>query len=281
MQILRVFNNNVVLARDELGREVVLTGRGLGFQARTGMAVREELIARRFVPAENPTSVGQVLADIPPERLRLFEELFSAAVRDLGSTVPPLAVVAVADHLHQAIERVARGEPMVYPLRAEVAHLHPQELAMAERLLAQLNERLGLDLPQGEAIALAMHLFHAVTGSLSMTATFAQSALIGQIFDTLAQAYGDRFDPASIDAARFAAHLRYFFARARTGTQLDDQVGAVGSVLQAQSPGAYQLAQRLRALLELRLDHPVSDDEVVYLALHLTRLESGMSRARA
>lgn len=281
MQILRVFNNNVVLARDELGREVVLTGRGLGFQARPGSAVREELIARRFVPADNPDSVGQVLADIPPERLRLVEELFAEAVRDLGATVPALAVVAVADHVHQAIERVARGEPMVYPLRAEVAHLHPQELAMAERLLARLNERLGLDLPQGEAIALAMHLFHAVTGSASMAETFVQSALIGQIFDTLARAYGDRFDPASIDAARFAAHLRYFFARARTGTQLDDQVGAVGSVLQAQSPGAYQLAQRLRALLELRLDHPVSDDEVVYLALHLTRLESGMSRARA
>ncbi|WP_068429405.1 PRD domain-containing protein [Piscicoccus intestinalis] len=281
MQILRVFNNNVVLARDELGREVVLTGRGLGFQARPGSAVREELIARRFVPADNPDSVGQVLADIPPERLRLVEELFAEAVRDLGATVPALAVVAVADHVHQAIERVARGEPMVYPLRAEVAHLHPQELAMAERLLARLNERLGLDLPQGEAIALAMHLFHAVTGSASMAETFVQSALIGQIFDTLARAYGDRFDPASIDAARFAAHLRYFFARARTGTQLDDQVGAVGSALQARSPRAYQLAQRLRALLEMRLDHTVSDDEVVYLALHLTRLESGMSRARA
>lgn len=281
MQILRVFNNNVVLARDELGREVVLTGRGLGFQARPGSAVREELIARRFVPADNPDSVGQVLADIPPERLRLVEELFAEAVRDLGATVPALAVVAVADHVHQAIERVARGEPMVYPLRAEVAHLHPQELAMAERLLARLNERLGLDLPQGEAIALAMHLFHAVTGSASMAETFVQSALIGQIFDTLARAYGDRFDPASIDAARFAAHLRYFFARARTGTQPDDQVGAVGSALQARSPRAYQLAQRLRALLEMRLDHSVSDDEVVYLALHLTRLESGMSRARA
>lgn len=31
----------------------------------------------------------------------------------------------------------------------------------------------------------------------------------------------------------------------------------------------------------MRLDHTVSDDEVLYLALHLTRLESGMSRARA
>lgn len=281
MQILRVFNNNVVLARDELGREVVLIGRGLGFRARRGSAVREELITRRFVPADNPMSVAQVLADIPLERLRLVEELFSEAVRELGATVPPLAVVAVADHVHQAIERVARGETMVYPLRAEVAHLHPQELTMAERLLAGLNERLGLDLPQGEAIALAMHLFHAVTGSASMAESFVQSALIGQIFDTLARAYGDRFDPASIDAARFAAHLRYFFARARTDTQLDNKVGAVGSVLRAQSPGAYHLAQRLRALLEMRLDRPVSDDEVVYLALHLARLESGMSVARA
>ena len=34
MHILRVFNNNVVLARDDTGREIVLTGRGLGFQAR-------------------------------------------------------------------------------------------------------------------------------------------------------------------------------------------------------------------------------------------------------
>lgn len=31
MEILRVFNNNVVLAKDR-GREVILTGRGLGVQ---------------------------------------------------------------------------------------------------------------------------------------------------------------------------------------------------------------------------------------------------------
>ena len=33
MEILRVFNNNVVLAKDR-GREVILTGRGLGFKAK-------------------------------------------------------------------------------------------------------------------------------------------------------------------------------------------------------------------------------------------------------
>lgn len=50
MKVLRVFNNNVVLTRDELGREVVVTGRGVGYQARPGDAIDEALIARRFVP---------------------------------------------------------------------------------------------------------------------------------------------------------------------------------------------------------------------------------------
>lgn len=38
MEIVRVFNNNLVLALDDRGREVILTGRGLGFQARPGSA---------------------------------------------------------------------------------------------------------------------------------------------------------------------------------------------------------------------------------------------------
>lgn len=140
------------------------------------------------MPADNPDSVGQVLADIPPERLALVETLFAQAMVELSSPMPPLAVVAVADHVHQAIVRVSRGEVMEYPMRAEVAHLHPVELEVAETLLRKLNRQLDVPLPQGEAIALAMHLFHAVTGSPSMEQTFVQSKLIRQIFDTVQRA---------------------------------------------------------------------------------------------
>jgi len=279
MQILRVFNNNVVLTLDELGREVVITGRGVGYQARPGDAIDPALIVRRFVPADNPSSVAQLIAEIPPDRLTLVERLFAEAMRELGVAMPPLAIVAVADHLHQAIERQGRGEVMEYPMRAEVAHLHPQEMEVAERLLDKLNRQLDAPLPQGEAIALAMHLFHAVTGSPSMEQTFVQSKLIRQIFEILQQAYGDEFDPDSIDAARFATHLRYFFARAQAGKQLTHGVPEVAMLVSERSQRAHQVALRIRALLELRLQQPVSADEVTYLTMHIARMEQGL-RAR-
>ncbi|MFT4294783.1 MAG: PRD domain-containing protein, partial [Micropruina sp.] len=238
------------------------------------------LIVRRFVPADNPSSVAQVIADIPLERLTMVEQLFTEAMRELNAVLPPLAIVAAADHVHQAIERISRGEVMEYPLRAEVAHLHPEELEVAERLLEKLNRQVETPLPQGEAIALAMHLFHAVTGSPSMEQTFVQSRLIRQIFDTVQQAYGAQFDPDSIDAARFATHLRYFFARARAGKQLAGEVPPVAVVVAEGNSRAHQLALRIRALLELRLQHPVTPDEVVYLTMHIARMELGM-RTRA
>ncbi len=278
MKALRVFNNNVLLARDELGREVVVTGRGVGFQVRRGQQVDEDRIARRFVPADNPDAVARVLADIPPERLQRITELFAEAMRSLGSTMPPLAVVAVADHINQAIERVQRGIVMEYPMRAEVAHLHPEELRVAEELLRRLNETLPVALPEGEAYALTLHLFHAVTDSASMAETYARSALIRQIFELLGETYGPDFDPDSIDAARFAAHLRYFFARTAANTQLDGEAAGVAGLLVEQHPSAHQVAERIRALLELRLEHPVTEDEVVYLTMHVARLEYGMRR---
>ena len=49
MDVLRVFNNNVVLAKDG-NSEVILTGRGIGFQAKPGQHIDDTKIVRRSFP---------------------------------------------------------------------------------------------------------------------------------------------------------------------------------------------------------------------------------------
>lgn len=68
MQILRVFNNNVVLARSgEHGGEVVATGRGIGFGKKQGDVLDPAAVTRVFVPAEgrDPDHSAQMLAGLP------------------------------------------------------------------------------------------------------------------------------------------------------------------------------------------------------------------------
>ena len=275
-----MLNNNVVLARDEIGREAILTGRGLGFQRKRGQDVDASLISRRYIPADNAQSVAEVIAGIPLERLALIERVFRKAARGLNTDVPSSTLIAVVDHINQAMERVCQGLTMDYPLRAEVAHLHPEELRLAEAMVEEINAAQEVKLPEGEAVALALHLFTAAIGAPSAQAASEQSRLIGQVMGLLEKSFGEAFDVDSVNAARFAVHLRYFLVRARTAVQIEDGTSSlVAEALRVSDPDAYRVARRIRDLLEIRLNTIVTDDETAYLALHVARLTSSLQQA--
>lgn len=272
-----MLNNNVVLARDEIGREAILTGRGLGFQRKRGQDVDASLISRRYIPADNAQSVAEVIAGIPLERLALIERVFRKAARGLNTDVPSSTLIAVVDHINQAMVRVCQGLTMDYPLRAEVAHLHPEELRLAEAMVEEINAAQKVQLPRGEAVALALHLFTAAIGAPSAQAASEQSRLIGQVMGLLEKSFGEAFDADSVNAARFAVHLRYFLVRARTAVQIEDGTSSlVAEALRVSDPDAYRVARRIRDLLEIRLNTAVTDDETAYLALHVARLTSSL-----
>ena len=274
-----MLNNNVVLARDEIGREAILTGRGLGFQRKRGQDVDASLISRRYILADNAQSVAEVIAGIPLERLALIERVFRKAARGLNTDVPSSTLIAVVDHINQAMERVRQGLAMDYPLRAEVAHLHPEELRLAEAMVEEINATQEVQLPGGEAVALALHLFTAAIGAPSAQAASEQSRLIGQVMGLLEKSFGEAFDADSVNAARFAVHLRYFLVRARTAVQIEDGTSSlVAEALRISDPDAYRVARRIRDLLEIRLNTIVTDDETAYLALHIARLTSSLQQ---
>ena len=277
-----MLNNNVVLARDEIGREAILTGRGLGFQRKRGQDVDASLISRRYIPADNAQSVAEVIAGIPLERLALIERVFRKAARGLNTDVPSSTLIAVVDHINQAMARVYQGLTMDYPLRAEVAHLHPEELRLAEAMVEEINAAQEVQLPGGEAVALALHLFTAAIGAPSAQAASEQSRLIGQVMGLLEKSFGEAFDADSVNAARFAVHLRYFLVRARTAVQIEDGTSSlVAEALRVSDPDAYRVARRIRDLLEIRLNTAVTDDETAYHALHVALLTSSLPGGHA
>ena len=106
MDVLRVFNNNVVLAKDG-NSEVILTGRGIGFQAKPGQHVDDTKIVRRFIPADgkDPDHMAQQVAGIPPEIIRLVTDAMNRAGLKEQADRQPAGVLALADHICGAIRR--------------------------------------------------------------------------------------------------------------------------------------------------------------------------------
>lgn len=274
MKLLRVFNNNLVLARDETGTEVILTGRGLGFQTRPGQEVDAARIVRKFVPDDgrDPDHLAELLAGLPPEHIQLVGEAMTATGLDHKAAANPTLVIALADHLSFAIKRHAHGKDIEYPLEGEVRHLYAEEYDQGLRILAAVNDRLADPLPAGEAVALALHLVNSGIATGDLSYTYTMTGVIQQMIAVIENHYGLVLDTGSVSVGRLITHLRYLFVRIHQHRQLNREISEVGKVIRASQPRALECALRLETVIELRLGASLTDDEVSYLTLHVARV---------
>jgi len=67
MKIRKILNNNLVLARDEQGNEVIVKGRGIGFYKKRGDLIEESIIEKIFITdnQKNSKEMQNFLMSIP------------------------------------------------------------------------------------------------------------------------------------------------------------------------------------------------------------------------
>jgi beta-glucoside operon transcriptional antiterminator len=274
VEVLKVFNNNVVLACQDSGRVVVATGRGLGYQVQRGDRLDSAKVQQVFVPdAEHDLDqLSAFLTEIPPEHLVLAAEILAKASGSLETEFGQSMVIPLADHISFAIKRARQNLAIGYPLKAEVLHLYPAELAAARQAVALIRDRTNVQLSDDEAVPIALHFVNAAFATDDLSRTVKMTKLFEQVFEVLESAYERTFDTQSVNAARFITHLRYFFVRVTSDKQLIENPQSFVSAIQTSFPKAYSCAERVKLLLELRLGKPISSDEVIYLTLHVARL---------
>ena len=275
MKILKVLNNNVVLALDDQNSELVLTGRGLGFQAKAGQRVNMDKVVRTFRPTEGqtPSQLAALVGDIPPEHIVLAADALEIARKELGIELRTGLIVPLADHLSFAIQRVRRGLTMDYPLRIEVNYLYPNELRVAREIIDMVNERIDVPLPADEAVSVALHLVNAAFATADIAQTYQMTDVIGEILQVVKASF-PQIDTQGVAAARFVTHLRYFFVRAQKGKMFSGSGLTYSAAIFEAHPKEYQCALRVGVLLELRLGEPISEEETVHLTMHVARLAS-------
>lgn len=282
VEVLRVFNNNVVLAKDG-GREVILTGRGLGFQAKPGQHVDEEKVVRKFVPSDgrDPDHMAELLASIPPEIVRLVSDAMARAGLAEQAEHTPSLVMALADHMCSAIKRAHDGITIEYPLEAEVRLLYADEYAKGEAIVAGMNTYLQGLLPHSEAVAVAMHLVNAGFATGDLSNTYVMTGIIQQILVVIESAYNVELNQHSVNVGRFITHLRYLFVRIHQHRQLAAEPELIVDSIRQSYPEATDCARRIASIINVRLGAALTEDETAYLTLHVARVVADARRNAA
>lgn len=76
MRIDKVYNNNLVLAKGE-GEEIIVVGRGLGFQKKSGDEIDTSLVEKTFVMQDSSTTheLMRVYIDLSPVEIEVVLDI--------------------------------------------------------------------------------------------------------------------------------------------------------------------------------------------------------------
>ena len=110
MRIEKVYNNNVVLAKGDEGEEIIVMGRGLGFQKKSGDEIDTSLVEKTFVMQDSSATneLTRVYIDLSPAETEVVLVIIKQGQEVLGLIliqlfILPLQIICIT-HFSEVVK---------------------------------------------------------------------------------------------------------------------------------------------------------------------------------
>ena len=283
MRIKKLINNNILCVVDKKGNELIVTGRGIGFQRHRGEFVDPALVERTYRMEEKAEQkkLRELVEKIPIEHLALTEALIEHIKTQIPQKLNQSLLITLADHISFAIARKAQGVEFSNPLKGSIMCYYPTEYHLGQHCLKVVREQLGVALQEDEAAFIALHIVNAELNT-NMSEMYDITNLIEGALSVVEYFYQRKFDRESLDFNRFVVHLRYFAQRLFQGKMMEDDQGEhdvmFRQLIMKNCKEHYKCAQCIGDYVKNTYQKTLSEEELTYLTIHLKRIDLGLQQ---
>lgn len=275
MIVRKILNNNLILVVDENEKEHIVMGRGLRFSNTVGKELVDSDIEKVYVlKEENTKNYLELLKEAPKEYVEILQEAVRLAGEWSDKKLNEQFIVTLFDHLIFALERYHNHIVLQNRMLWEIKQFYPKEYKISKKVLSFLNEKLSIELPDEEAGNIAFHLVNAQSDQNDMGNTILGIKMQKNIFNIIQVTFQKKLDEDSIDYARMVIHIQFFLQRVFEDKLLDSQELDVFDHIKEKLPKEISCAGQIKRYIESTIDKTISEEEVLYLALHISRVVS-------
>lgn len=277
LQVVKVLNNNVIIGSHPSYGEVVVIGKGIGFNRKSADSIPFNTFEKMFIlKDEKEKEQYKLLVDQVDEKfIEVMNDVIYYISQHAGAPLNEHIHIALTDHLAFAVKRYKQGIPIHNPFQYETREFYPREYGLAQHVIEELNRRLNLHLPEDEVGFVALHIYSAIANR-HVSEVKEHSQLIAELVNIIENRLDMNIRKDTLNYSRLLRHLLFALERIRRGESLDESP-KINEMIKNEYSEMYSLAWVLVKVIQQRMHKPVYDAEAVYLTMHLQRLSQKKS----
>jgi beta-glucoside operon transcriptional antiterminator len=275
MKIEKVLNNNVVMCRNELDQEIVVMGKGLAFQRKSGDTIDASKVEKTFILQKHGITekLAKLLEDTSELYLSISSKILEYAKTQLPNKLDDYLYVALTDHLSFAISRHNQGIQLKNALLWEIRKYYRPEFQIALKALDIIEKETGIRLDEDEAATIALHLVNGQLSGDNMGAAVQIAQMVNDILNIVKGHFDMELDETSVNYERFVTHLRFFGMRYMRKEKLTDSIeDFFHKQIKLKYSDAYKCTKKVSKFLKTEFGWKISKEEEVYLTVHIHRV---------
>ena len=274
MVIKRLLNNNVVITVDSNGEEIIVMGKGIGYQKAKGDTIDEEKINKIFRISNKDVSnkLQELLDSIPINFVKLSNEIIEYSQEKLDKKLNESIYISLSDHIYTAVKRIKNGVTVKNALLWEIKRFYKDEYEIGVKALDIIEEKTKVRLPDDEAGFIALHIVNAQLNE-EQPMVEGITKLIHEILTIVRIHFGIEFKEESVFYYRFITHLKFFSQRLfQHNTYNGDSDDDLLDVIKNKYSEAFECILKIKTFIKKKYDYDLTSDEMIYLTIHVEKV---------
>lgn len=267
-------NNNVVIAIDDDGKEQIITGKGLGFDAICGALIDESRIEKIFTLKDSVANerLRELLTSIPVEHVTTAEDIMKYAQIHINNAINENVIISLSDHIYMAVERKKQDIEVKNVMLWDIKKFYRDEYRVGTYALQLINERFHVLLSEDEAGFIALHLVNAQL-DVKTKSVKAVTQVMQEIETIVRMTFSVELDVESVYYYRFITHLKFFAERLFSGKTYGGQdVDNMLTLVEDKYPQECACVEKIAKFIKKQYGYTLSEEEVLYLSIHISRI---------
>lgn len=273
MIIKKKLNNNAVVGLKH-GREVIIRGKGIAFDKNVGDEVEAAKIEKVYTLSNSDmqNKLQELIGRIPNSYMRLTDDIISYAREQLSKELNDSIYITLADHIFMSVERFQTGVRVKNVMLWDIRRFYKKEFQIGLDALDMIEEWFRVRLPEDEAGFIALHIVNAQLDE-DLPVVYEITRVMQEICSIVKYSMNVVFDEDSVYYYRFITHLKFFAQRLFSGKEYkDEQADDFMETIKERYQAGYECSVKIKEFLKQQYDYSISDEEQLYLTIHVEKI---------